>query len=212
MTARLDHLVLGVPDFAAGLEHVARLTGVTPTAGGAHPGQGTRNAVLRLGPKRYLEVLGPDPEQTPAHHGLRFDLDKLKAPSLVAWCLRVGDLEEHVERARQLGMAPTGVVPLSRQTPAGEVLRWRVAGLGLGSRGRGLGGTVPFLIDWGDTSHPADGTPDAVSLREFSLRHPDPDRVHRLLSSLGIRVSVLPADAPGLVATLETPRGTVTML
>lgn len=211
MTGPLDHLVLGTPDFAEGLEHVARLTGARPFDGGPHPRQGTRNAVLRLGPKCYLEVLGPDPEQPVPQQPLRFGLDRLEGPRLVAWCLRATDLEDSVERARALGLAPTGVVPLSRQVPGGPLLHWRVAGLGLGPRGRGLGGALPFLLDWGETPHPANGAPDIVSLRRFSVLHPDPGLARGVLSSLGLSISVTFGDCPGLEAILETPKGSVTM-
>ncbi|MBA2696188.1 MAG: VOC family protein [Actinobacteria bacterium] len=211
MTAPLDHLVLGVPDFAEGLEHVTRVTGARPIDGGHHPGQGTRNAVLRLGRECYLEVLGPDRDQPRPAERLRFGLDDLDQPRLVAWCVPATDLDARVERARALGFAPTGVVAMSRQVPGGAPLRWRVAGLGLGPRGRGLGGVVPFLIDWGQSPHPAHGAPDLVQLRRFSVLHPDPLLAERVLSSLGFRPAIKQAVRPGLEAILDTPEGQVTI-
>jgi len=142
---------------------------------------------------------------------LRFGLDDLDEPRLVAWCLRVPDLHVHVERARTLGLAPTGVVRLSRQLPDGPLLRWRVAGLGLGPRGRGLGGVVPFLIDWAGSPHPAESAPDIARLRDFSVLHPDPELARQVLSSLGFHPAVKHADRPGLEATLDTPDGAITM-
>lgn len=207
----LDHLVLGVPDLADGVDHVAQLTGVTPSAGGSHPGQGTRNALLRLGPRCYLEILGPDPEQPPAPRPLRFDIGDLDGPHLMAWSLRATDLDSRVAQAEALGMAPTGVVSLSREHPDGRLLCWRVAGLGLGPRGRGLGGAVPFLIDWATTPHPADDLPDIVRLLDFSVLHPDPARVEGALLPLGIRPTIAKASEPGLKAVLETPNGRVTL-
>lgn len=211
MTVHLDHLVLGVPDFTEGLEQVVQLTGVKPIAGGSHPGQGTRNALLGLGRKCYLEILGPDPDQTPPPQPLRFDIAELKGPRLVAWCLRATDLESRVTQARGLGMGPTGVVSLSRQVPGGRLLRWRVAGLGLGPRGRGLGGAVPFLIDWGGAPHPADDLPDPVRILSFSVLYPDPAMVESVLSPLGIKPHISPAVSPGIEAILQTPNGRITL-
>lgn len=209
--APLDHLVLGLPDFVEGLEQVTRLTGARPVDGGHHPGGGTRNAVLRLGPECYLEVLGSDCDQPHPAEPLRFGLDDLDQPRLVAWCLRATDLDARVERARALGFAPTGVVAMTRQVPDGPLLSWRVAGLGLGPRGRGLGGVVPFLIDWGQSPHPAHGAPELVQLRSFSVLHPDPLLADRVLSSLGVRPPIKRAVRPGLEAILETPEGEVTI-
>ena len=62
MNAALDHLVLACDELGAGVEYLAQLTGVTPQPGGKHPTMGTHNAVLRLGPRTYLELIAIDPE------------------------------------------------------------------------------------------------------------------------------------------------------
>ena len=74
-----------------------------------------------------------------------------------------------------------------------------------------LEGTVPFLIDWGDSDHPAGSLDSSCSLLSLQLAHPRLDAVESHLSALGLLdlVELQQAEQPSLSAIIESPQGQV---
>src|SRR6266513_1466344 len=101
---RVDHLVYATPDLNRGIDEIARLTGVRATTGGQHPGRGTRNALLALGPTTYLEIIAPDPEQPSPDTPRPFGIDGLTESRLVAWAAKGKDLEHLRDAAAHQGL------------------------------------------------------------------------------------------------------------
>jgi hypothetical protein len=93
-----------------------------------------------------------------------------------------------------------------RATPNGRTLTWRLTDPDTVI----ADGVAPFFIDWGDTPHPASTASRAGTLLELHGVHPDAAGVRRTFEVLGIRdVAVGAADAPRLLARIETPGGVV---
>jgi hypothetical protein len=208
MTATVDHLVYACPELAPAVERIAALTGVRPVYGGQHPGLGTHNALLSLGPRTYLEIIAPDPEQPRPSEPLPFSLDERSEPALRAWAAAPDDLGGAVERSRAAGFGYGPVVAGRRRTAEGHDLAWRMTE----SSGPAEDGVVPFLIDWGASPHPAAGAPAGVTLTEFRLSSPDPERLAARLRLLGVDVPVERAGRPALHAVLTGQGGTAVTL
>lgn len=200
-----------MPNLAEGADAIGRRLGVRPTPGGQHAGLGTANQLVGLGHDCYLEIIGPDPNQpTPA--GPRpFGLDTLTEPRLVTWALRETDLDARVAALRARAYDPGPVLDMHRVRADGTRLAWRLA-----IRGPAIGGAmphgdrlIPFLIDWGDTAHPASTLESTCRLLSVHARHPDPSVIRPLLAALDVPLDVERAPVAGLVATLRCPAGII---
>jgi hypothetical protein len=226
----LDHLVVAADTLADGVAWCEAVLGVTPAPGGAHALFGTHNRLLRLdgADHAYLEIIAIDPAATPTRAApLRrwFDLDdpvlrhrlRSHGPRLIHWVARVADAAAAAQALRARGIERGPLLAASRATPHGE-LRWRLTVRDDGQRL--FGGALPTLIAW-DGPHPAASLPaQGVALRGLRLAHVRADGLRGALQTLGFglagepgaddAVSVAP-NGPALTATLDTPRGPVTL-
>jgi len=203
--SRVDHLVYATPDLDRGVAAVEKLLGVRATPGGQHPGRGTRNALVAVGPTSYLEIVGPDPDQPPPKEPRAFGLDALSTPGLVAWAANTSDLDAIVQDAAGTGVRLGEVKAGSRKRPDGVVLSWRVTDPGSPASGR----IVPFFIDWGASPHPASSAARGARLVGLRAEHPDVPAVRGTLEALGLDLPVAPGPRPALIAVIEGPNGSI---
>ncbi len=201
--ARVDHLVYATPDLELGIQAIEKLTGVRASAGGQHPGLGTRNALIALGSSTYLEIIGPDPEQPKPDGPRRFGIDELKAPRLLTWVAKGTGLAPFVDRARASGVRLGDVIAGSRKRPDGVVLSWRYTDPNVILEER----LVPYFIDWGTSPHPATTAAPGLSLSALRAEHPEPERMTRILKQLGLNLPVRRGERPSLIATIDSPKG-----
>lgn len=202
--AVVDHLVYAVPDLDVAVARFAETYGVEPAQGGAHEGRGTRNALVDLGDRRYLELISVDPSQPEPARPRPFGVDGSAGPRLVTYAVRAdGDetIDDLAARLRGLGRDPGELASMSRSTPDGTVLRWRLT-----APSTSLDGALPFLIDWGDTEHPSASAPSGLTLVSLRASTRHPAAVRELTEALGLDLDV--ADGGhGLHAVVETPDG-----
>jgi len=207
----LDHLIVAATALEQGIEWVAERLGAPPLPGGKHVAMSTHNALLRIGPRAYLEIIAVDPSGTPPKRSRWLDLDDprmratlAEAPTLIHWAVRTQDIENDVKRSPiDLGE----ILPMQR----GD-LAWRLTVAEDGHLpGRGL---VPTLIEWSDARHPTDRLPHSgVELVTLAAEHPEPAPIREALAGLGQSetLKVTYGRAPRLAAMLRTPRGVVTL-
>ncbi len=202
---QVDHLVYTTPDLKTGVDAIERLLGVRATPGGQHPGYGTRNALVSLGPKTYLEIIGPDPEQSKPDGPRRFGIDDLKAPRLFTWVAHGADLDQVAASSARNGVNLGSVISGKRQRPDGVLLTWRYTdpNIVVGDR------LVPYFIDWGKSPHPALTATPGARLVGLRAEHPDAARLQAMLQQLGLHLEVKPGPTPSLIATIAGTKGQV---
>lgn len=205
LISRVDHLVYATPDLGRGVEEIEKLLGVRAIAGGQHPGRGTRNALIALGPTTYLEIIAPDPEQPPPKVPRAFGLDALKTSRLVTWCVNGRDLERLRDEAMRNGVRLGEVRSGSRRRPDGVQLSWQFTDPSTVM----ADGIVPFVIDWGESAHPAHTATKGATLVSLRAEHPDAQAVSVMLRHLGLDLPVTQGQSPALIAVIEGPRGRV---
>ena len=199
----LDHVVYAVPDLEAAIDDLDQRLGVRATLGGRHPGRGTYNALLSFGGGSYLEIIAPDPEQPDPAAPRSFAVDTLTEPLLRTWAAKAPDIAAHVQRARYAGYDPGDPRDMSRERPDGVTLAWQLT-----QSGSSPGGwLVPFLIDWGESPHPADDAPGGVTLDSLRAEHPEPEAVRAMLSAIEVELEVTEGPAARLFAHMTGPAG-----
>ena len=198
----IDHLVYATPNLEKTVAEIAAKWGVQPTPGGKHAGRGTHNALVSFGTGSYLELIGPDPDQPKTSSPMAFGIDELKAAKVVTWAAKAPGMQARVAAARTAGYDPGEPQAMSRDLPSGARLAWTL------TRSTAGDGLVPFLIDWGETTHPSTtsvGGCRLVSLRAVHLR---PGEILAMLKALGEVLEVEEGPATALIAMVETPNGT----
>lgn len=202
---RIDHIVWYSADLAEARRSFAKGLGQEPLYGGEHPGEGTANALLSLGPSTYLEILGRDVNQ--AETALDPEVKALQGSGIYHWAVGGVDLAALAARASAAGLKGGALVPGGRLKPDGERLSWLCWGL----HDHRFGSLIPFFIDWGDTRHPAQAAPAGGRLSQFEIRTPEAEALREIFRVLNIDVPVIESGEAQVAAQLESGAGAMTL-
>jgi hypothetical protein len=199
--ALLDHILLGCSDLDTGIDLVNESTGVRATLGGVHPGRGTRNALLSLGERRYLEIIAPDPAQSEIVHFPQ--IRAMTDPRLIGWAVHPPDIAATAKLLRENQIVFTGPDDGSRKRPDGGVLNWKT--INLADDRHGL---LPFFIEWSAGSvHPSKDAPAHCALEYFQIMTADPDELSTTFKHMGLDLPVQRSDKARLHALISGPKG-----
>jgi len=199
----LDHIILGTADLDRGINWMEERCGVRAVFGGVHPGRGTRNALLALGERHYLEIMAPDPGQPEAASPLVKKLHGLKEPKLIAWAAHTSDLTALAKKATAAGIDIDPPRDGSRARPDGKILRWKSFGLK-----DDRDGLLPFFIEWSaDSAHPSQDAPSGCLIKAFSIESGIDDVIQATLRKLGLGVASKAGGKPLLHARIAGKKG-----
>lgn len=208
-TSIVDHLVLGISDLDNGIDWAQKTLGIRPAIGGVHPGVGTRNALLSLGHKKYLEIIAPDPNQS--EFNFHLDMRKFAEPRLITWGAATNDIESIARKAKADSFEIIGPRDGSRTRPDGKVLKWKTAVI-TKSFGDQTIEPMPFFIQWSaDSLHPSEDSPKGCELLSFEIEHPKATELIDAFKKFGIEIKVKEAKSIRLIANLKTPKGNVAL-
>ncbi|MGI9204587.1 MAG: VOC family protein, partial [Woeseiaceae bacterium] len=96
----------------------------------------------------------------------------------------------------------------NRQQADGSMIEWQLTDPYV----MPMNGAIPFLIDWGNTPHPAQTAPTAGKLTSLRIEHPHPCRVRAALSALQAEVDVVKAVKFRLSANIQTAGGAIVLV
>jgi hypothetical protein len=212
----IDHVLIAVPDLAAGARKMETAYGLTAVDGGRHPGVGTGNMIVPLGTS-YLELIAVVDPQEPSASAARVARTIQEGRTFVTWAARSERLLGLRAQLQSAGLKLPEPHEGARTRPDGVTLRWRSLALTAPHESS----LLPFIIEWGvlPEQHPA-ATPvthpsGARAIRRLRLGDPNPTAAARQLAwLLGDEIVALttvePAKTAGVLAVeVDAPGGTI---
>lgn len=233
MKSQLDHLVVVAQTLEQGVQWCEEKFGITPSPGGEHELFGTHNCLFKIAtpsfPMAYFEIIAIDPnasrpKKLTLHHPKRwFDMDDpalqkavAQEPRLLHFVANTPDLKAARMALRMEGIDRGPALHASRRTSKG-ILNWQISVRADGQRL--FDGALPTLIQWGKPDateplrlHPRNTLPrSGVTLHSLQVTHPSAAKLTSAYASIGLEGIEIIEGASNIKATLNSPKGLVTL-
>jgi len=201
----IDHIIVGTSDLVAAVTEIERITGVRPVLGGTHPGHGTRNALMSIGPMTYLELLAPNPDAPIASKEIA-SLKALRRMTPIGWAVSSVHLPSVPNEPHSSNLSVTKPEPGSRLLPDGSVLHWSTF-----RYAEPASPNAPFFIQWNNISlHPSRTSPKGCRLLSLHIGDPRAADLRSALDPLKLPVEIERANAHAIRLRIRCPKGLVT--
>ncbi len=202
----LDHIVLAVPDIEQTIQELSEKLGVLPSIGGKHLTRGTKNALLHLGNKCYLEILAIDHENNTFWGPRWMGVDLITKPTITRWALQTDRIDTKSKCLTQHNPKLGNIVDGERKTPEGETLRWKMTL----PQPEPEVDIIPFYLDWSLSDiHPTDRLEKGCSLQKITFYSPHPDKEKRVLEDLSLNVDIHQAEASKILISVIGKHGII---
>ncbi len=223
MTTRLDHLVVAAHTLQEGVAWCERTLGITPGPGGEHPLMGTHNRLFSIAshayPTAYFEIIAIDKvaynvRKTGARRWFDFENEALQhqlrqtGPQLIHFVANTPHAAPAVQALADLGIDRGELLSASRSAPQG-LLSWQISVRHDGQRL--MHGTLPTLIEWGSVHPTQHMAGSGVTLQALTASLPNTDELRAAYAAIDLQNVGVSQGPPNLIATLQTPRGLVTL-
>lgn len=223
LTSQVDHLVIAASTLDEGVAWCERTLGITPGPGGEHPLMGTHNRLFCIAsplyPRTYFEIIAINSEAASAINTSArrwFDLDneamqlqlKQNGPQLIAFVASTPNARAATQALSRLGIDQGELLAASRMTVHG-LLAWQITVRNDGQRL--MIGSLPTLIEWGDVHPTQNMAASGVTLQSLTASQPNKDEIRAAYAAIGLQGVAVVQGQANLIATLQTPRGIVTL-
>ncbi|OGB29810.1 MAG: hypothetical protein A3F78_18285 [Burkholderiales bacterium RIFCSPLOWO2_12_FULL_61_40] len=230
MKTQIDHLVVVAQTLEQGVQWCEATLGVTPGPGGEHAQYCTHNRLFKIAtpshPLAYFEIIAINADAKKPANALAkrwFDMDDAAlqaavatAPRLVHFVANTDDIQAARIALKAQGIDRGPAVHASRHSRRG-VLQWQITVREDGQRL--FNGALPSLIQWGKPDaaeplrlHPRNSLPrSGVTLQGITVTHPTVAKLQAAYDAIGLGGIPLAEGPANLTATLQTPKGLVTL-
>ena len=203
---KIDHIVYAVPNLETAMNDLEKLLGVRPIFGGYHTLQGTKNAVLNLGNKCYLEIIAIDFENESIQSPRWMGVDFIEIPTITRWCLKSNDLEKDSQVLKKYVAKMGTIQEGQRKMSDGNLLTWKMI-MPLASPTVEF---IPFMVDWQYSKiHPTEKMPEVCVLKELNFTHPNPQTLKPIFEGLSLNLNIQKGEKVRISLKIKCPNGIV---
>jgi len=199
-----DHVVLGASNIDEAMDNFEALTGKRALVATTQKGLGTKSARLAFEQCAFLEIVAPDPMQTPTEVSKK--LAKIPSGKLepVNYAIRNTKSKQLKQSLWTADMKyecdQVTMVSKDRGMP------WQWNMFFLEEKNGKQDGMNPFFIDWGESTHAAARLPILGKLDSVKVQGPSDSHVHKLLDGAS-GIKVMEADEEKFEFTFTSEKG-----